>query len=252
MKQVKVLFIIFFITMLFPLSAAVVAAEGEEPVEAENPSTGSAKEQGIDLFMDNKPEEAAPLLQTALRQEPENGKLYLYLAVCYEQMGDFHAAQEIYRDGLPNAGSDKATFYYNMGVNYQRLEEHEQAKDMYKKALELNSDLAGAYLNRANLNVRQGEFSDAVADYRVYLSLRPNSDQKDNIQQMIALLNKRVVEAERKRLEEERKRREEEQRQQALLDQVLSSLEESGGETTNLSAGTGEVKEYDQEFDIVD
>ncbi len=252
MKQVKVLFIIFYITMLFPLGAALVSAAEGEPVGAENPQTGSVKEQGIDLFMNNKPEEAAALLQTALRQEPENGRLYLYLAVCYEQMGDFHAAQQIYRDGLPNAGSDKATFYYNMGVNYQRLEEYGRAEDMYKKALELNNELAGAYLNRANVNVRQGEFSDAVADYRVYLSLRPNSSQKESIRQMIALLNKKVVEAERKRLEEERKRREEEQRRQALLDQVLSSLEESGEETKNLSAGTGEVKEYDQEFDIVD
>jgi len=237
--------------ILFLLCIGPSAAAEATPVGSENAPAG-VKQRGIEFFMNNQPEQAAPLLQTALRQEPQNSKLYMYLAVCYEQMGDFEAAQQMYQDGLPYAGSKKALFYYNMGVNYQRLEQYDRAEQMYQQALQLNKDMAGAYLNRANLYVRKGQFNDAVTDYRVFLSLRPNSSQRDNIEQMIALLNKKVVEAERQRLEEERKRKEEERRQQELLEQVLGSLEESGEETTNLSAGTGEVKEYEQEFDIVE
>ncbi|MFW5710328.1 MAG: tetratricopeptide repeat protein [Spirochaetota bacterium] len=246
---------VFFINLIImmhvllwtgPSAGAEATAVGSEDAQS------SAKQQGIEFFMDNQPEQAAPLLQTALRQEPRNDKLYMYLAVCYEQMGDFEAAQQIYQDGLPYAGSSKARFYYNMGVNYQRLEEYDRAAEMYQQALELNKDMANAYLNRANLYVRKGQFNDAVADYQVFLSLRPNSSQRENIEQMIDLLNKKVVDAERQRLEEERKREEEERRQQELLEQVLGSLEQSGEETKNLSAGTGEVKEYEQEFDIVD
>ena len=251
MKPSRVLFINLFIIIHVLLWAGPLGANEAAAVESGN-APASAKQQGIEFFMNNQPEQAAPLLQTALRQEPQNGKLYMYLAVCYEQMGDFEAAQQIYRDGLPYAGSNKAMFYYNLGVNHQRLEQYDQAEEMYQQALQLNNDMANAYLNRANLYVRKGQFNDAVADYRVYLSLRPNSSQRENIEQMIALLNKKVVEAERQRLEEERKRKEEEQRQQELLEQVLGSLEESGEETKNLSAGTGEVKEYEQEFDIVD
>ncbi len=251
MKPSRVLFINLFIMIHVLLWAGPAAAAEATAVGSESAQT-SAKQQGIEFFMNNQPEQAAPLLQTALRQEPQNGKLYMYLAVCYEQMGDFEAAQQIYQDGLPYAGSNKALFYYNMGVNFQRLEEYDRAEEMYQQALQLNKDMANAYLNRANLYVRKGQFNDAVADYRVFLSLRPNSNQRENIEQMIALLNKKVVEAERQRLEEERKRKEEERRQQELLEQVLGSLEESGEETKNLSAGTGEVKEYEQEFDIVD
>lgn len=251
MKPYKVLFINLFIMMLFLLYTGPSAAAEAAAVGSENAPAG-AKERGIEFFMNNQPEQAAPLLQTALRQEPQNSKLYMYLAVCYEQMGDFQAAQQMYQDGLPFAGSNKALFYYNMGVNYQRLEEYDRAEEMYQQALQLNNDMANAYLNRANLYVRTGQFNDAVADYRVFLSLRPNSSQRGNIEQMIALLNKKVVEAERQRLEEERQRKEEERRQQELLEQVLGSLEQSGEETKNLSAGTGEVKEYEQEFDIVE
>src|SRR6056297_53555 len=251
MKHVTALFINLWIIMLLLFAIPTILAAQAAPVDAQD-SPESVKEQGIDLFMENQPEAAAPLLQTALRKEPQNGRLYMYLAVCYEQLGDFEAALQIYQDGLPHAGSDKATFYYNMGVNYQRLEQYDQAEEMYQEALKLNNNLAGAYLNRANLYVRQAQFDDAVSDYRVYLSLQPSSAQRKNIEQMIALLSQKVVQAERERLEQERLRREEEQRRQALLDQVLNSLEESGEETKGLSEGTGEVKDTEQGFDIVD
>lgn len=251
MKPPKALFInLFIIIHVLLWTGPSVYADAEAAGSEEAPA--GPKEQGIEFFMNDQPEEAAPLLQTALRQEPESGKLYMYLAVCYEQMDDFEAALQIYEDGLPYADDNKALFYYNMGVNYQRLEQYDRAEEMYKQALQQDKDIANAYLNRANLYVREGQFNDAVADYRVYLSLKPDSNQRENIERMIDLLNDKVVTAERRRLEEERKREEEEQRQQELLDQVLGSLEQSGEETKNLSAGTGEVKEYEQEFDIVD
>lgn len=224
-----------------------------EPTFAQsNPAVSNVKEEAVELFMENKPAEAAPMFETLLRQEPSNVDFYLYLATCYEQLGNINAALQTYEEGLSNTSGNKSKFYYNMGNLYQKKESYDQAVEMYDKALSADSSFSSAYLNRANVNVRQSDYSEAVADYRVFLSIEPNSPQRANIEKMISLLNNKILLAEQKRREEEQKRKEEEARQEELLKQVLDSLEKSGSETQNLSAGTGEVKEHQEEFDIVD
>ena len=207
--------------------------------------------EATDAFMANKPKEAIPLLRTAVEQEPENGELYLYLGIAHEQLEEWDAAVEAYQDGL-SVGTDRATFYFNIGNNYARMGEHEKAIEAYGSAIEAGDGMPDAYLNRANLRVRTESYQKAVADYRLYLSLEPNTPQKQNIEKMIDLLSEKLRIAEKERREEERRKKEEERRQKELLDQVLSSLEESSGETKNLQAGTGEVKEYEEDFDIVE
>ena len=252
MKPISRLFFVITGLILFCTPALVQAQSTVPSTGSPGSSRVDLKEQALELFMDNKPAEALPIFETALRQYPDDAELYMYLATCYEQLGNIEASIRTYEQGLQYAGSKEAVFYYNMGNDYNRLDNFEQSLNMYTEALKKNQQLAPAYLNRANVYVRQAEYSQAVADYRVYLSMRPDSPQRENIEQMIDLLNNKIVLAERERQEEERRRLEEERRQQELLEQVLSSLEESGEETQNISAGTGEVKEYTEEFDIVD
>ena len=243
----KHVFLVFFriITIVFLGGAVLAYAQTNVPGP-------DLKEQAVELFMDNNPAEALPMLETALRQSPGDSDLYMYLATCYEQLGNLEASIRTYEQGLAHAGSRQALFYYNLGNNYSSLENYSQSSKMYDEALKQDKQFSDAYLNRANAFVHQDEYPQAIADYRVYLSLRPDSGQRENIEKMIALLNNKIVLAERQKQEDERKRREEERRQQELLEQVLNSLEASGEETKNISAGTGEVKEYSQEFDIVD
>ena len=252
MKPISKLFFMIMGLILFGSGTLMYSQSAGPAAGGSTTSPTDLKEQALELFMDNKPAEALPLFETALRQYPEDAELYMYLATCYEQLGNIEASIRTYEQGLPHAGSRAAVFYYNMGNDYHRLENYEQSVNMYDQALRENKQLAPAYLNRANVYVRQAEYTQAVADYRVYLSLKPDSPQRENIEKMITLLNDKIVLAERQRQEEERRRLEEERRQQELLEQVLNSLEESGEETQNISAGTGEVKEYSQEFDIVD
>jgi tetratricopeptide (TPR) repeat protein len=221
-----------FLTFLTPVCADVV-------------------EEATDAFMSNKPKEAIPLLRTALEEEPENGKLYMYLGIAHEQLEEWDAAVEAYQEGL-SVGKDSAAFYFNIGNNYARMGEHEKAIEAYSSAIEAGDGMPAAYLNRANLRVKTESYQKAVADYRVYLSREPDTPQRQNIEKMIDLLSEKLRIAEKERREEERRKKEEERRQKELLDQVLNSLEESSGETKNLQAGTGEVKEYEEDFDIVE
>lgn len=208
-------------------------------------------EEAAELFMEDKPSEAVPLLRRAVQEQPENADLYLYLGIAHEQMEEWPQAVEAYERGLA-VGDKRSTFLFNIGNNYSRMGEQAKAVEAYTKAIEEDEDAAEAYLNRANVRVKGGEYPSALEDYRTYLSLEPNARQKENIQRMISLLSEKMRVAEERRKEEERERREREKRQQELLDDVLNSLERSSSETTNLSAGTGEVKEYEEDFDIVD
>lgn len=237
-------FTIFLLFSVFLLLFGQFHAEAEDGPDI--------RKQAVELFMINKPVEAIPLLNNALQQHPDDPDLYMYLATSYEQIENYEAALRTCQDALSQVQGKKAVFHYNMGNIYQKMEEYDKAVESYGRAVALDPDLESAYLNRANVLVRNFRYDEALADYRLYLSLDPNTAQKDNIEKMISLLSEKIVTAEKARLEEERRRREEERRRQELLEQVLSSLEESGEETKNISAGTGEVKEYDQGFDIID
>lgn len=231
---------ISFLLLLFSVPLLLAAAEE------------SLFEKGEELFVQNKPAEAVIVLEESLSRSPDQARAYLYLGIAYEQLEQYENAVSAYQRGLPRAPSMQGRFYFNMANNYWRLGMTQEAEDAYGKSIALDRSLTDAYLNRANLQAGEGKYSQAVSDYRRYLSLRPDDPQKEEIEKMIALLSGEVQRAEQARLEEERKQKEEERRQQELLNQVLGSLENAGSETTNLSAGTEETEDYDESFDIID
>ncbi|MDR3200009.1 MAG: tetratricopeptide repeat protein, partial [Spirochaetales bacterium] len=230
----------------------------------------SVFQRGEEFFMQNQPKEAAALLETALNQEPRNEKIYLYLGIVYEQLGNHDKAIAIMQKGLSVAVLHKDILLFNMGNNYYTRGDVEKAVEMYSQALEANGALTGAYLNRANAGVKLTRYEDALRDYRLYLVMEPEASQKIQIGQMIQLLENmqagRVAEVERQRVaEEERIRTEEEtrrvaeerkhleeERQKVLLEEVLKSLQMSADETSHLSAEKEAIIEDREEVDIDD
>jgi hypothetical protein len=110
-------------------------------------------------------------------------------------------------------------------------------------------------------------FAPAVEDYEIFLNLRPQSQHRPEIERMIALLRDKIEEQERRAAEEaeqrqreqelaereaERRRQEEEERQRALLDSVLDSLQGASEETQNMSGGSEDIKEIEEDIDIVE
>ena len=64
--------------------------------------------------------------------------------------------------------------------------------------------------------------------------------------------DEREREEELARREAERRRQEEEERQKALLDSVLNSLQDSSEETRNMSGGSEDIQELEEDIDIVE
>ncbi|MFO8063128.1 MAG: tetratricopeptide repeat protein [Spirochaetota bacterium] len=246
----------FTTAVMFLIALITVSAGGQ-----------SLLEQGEDKFMRNQPKEAVPLLEDALEEDPENAQIYLYLGVAYEQLGRDEEAVEILREGVQTASDEREKLFFNLATNLRRAEQYEEAEDTYSEAISADSMYAPAYLARANLRVELEEYEPAIEDYEIYLEIEPDSEHKSNVEQMISLLRDKLEERERRAAEEEernkraqelaereaeRRREEEAAKQRALLDNVLNSLEGASAETENLSGGSEDIEEFEDDLDIVE
>ncbi len=185
-------------------------------------------DKGEELFVQNKPKDARPLLESALNDDPSNEKAYLYLGIIYQQLGDPQKAIDILKRGLEVSTAYKDLFYYNIGNDFFSRKEFAFAEEMYTSALSANKNLSEGYLNRANARLQLQSFDGALADYTLFLQLAPRDPQRPNIEKVIALL--RQVQDDR-----EKARQAEIARQQALLKDVQNSLNNAGDATKNLS-----------------
>jgi len=185
-------------------------------------------DNGEALFVQNKPQDARPLLESALNDDPANEKTYLYLGIIYQQLGDAQKAINVLNRGLGVAASWKDLFYYNIGNDLFSRKDYATAADMYSKAVAVNKDLPDAYLNRANARLQLKGWDGALADYTLYLQLRPQDPQRPSIEKIIGLLRQAQDDAQRAAQADADK-------QKALMDEILKSLNNAGDDTKNLS-----------------
>ncbi len=86
--------------------------------------------------------------------------------------GNYYQAIKIYNKALeidPNI----ALAYLSRGVSKMKLEDYSGAMTDFNKAIEINPRYAQAYLNRANLKVIMDEYSKAIEDYKKALEINP-------------------------------------------------------------------------------
>ena len=204
----------------------------------------SPLEEGQKLLMENKPEEALPLLEEALNADPSNEIVYLYLGIVYEQLELGDKAIGIMRRGLNVAARIKDVLYYNIGNGYLRQTENTVAEEMYSQAIQANGGFADPYLNRANARLNQEKYAGALNDYTIYLKLEPDTSQRAEIERMISLLKDYLTQ----RIEQERV---EKARENALMNEVLNSLRNASEDAQNLTTGSGGfIEEQEEEIDI--
>jgi len=185
-------------------------------------------DKGESLFVQNKPQDARPLLESALNDDPSNEKIYLYLGIIYQQLGDPQKAIDILKRGLGIAAAHKDLFYYNMGNDFFSRKEFAFAEGMYTSAIDSNKNFSESYLNRANTRLQLQNYDGALGDYSLFLQLSPQDPQRPNIEKIMALLRKAQD-------DKESARQAELARQQALMKDVLNSLNNAGDSTKNLS-----------------
>ena len=205
-----------------------------------------------ELFMNNKPADAIPLFVLALQQEPNNEKIYLMLGISYAQTKNYSKAVETFQEGGKKALRDRDIFYYNAGNIYYIMGQYVPADEMYTRAVRENGNNGDIYLNRANTRLNMQMYSEALADYRIYLAIDPQTYQRESILKLIALLDNRLTQERQLKEEEELRRLVEERRREALLNEVLGSLQNVLDETRSVSAGAERVSDFREELDLED
>jgi tetratricopeptide (TPR) repeat protein len=206
--------------------------------------------RGEELFLQNRPQEALPFLQAAIIEDPSRVQAFSYLGIAFQQLERLDEAIAVYRQILPRAGNETARIAYNLGNVYYAKGDAGSARQYYTQSIEADPGYASAYLNRANALVQEGELTEAIPDYELYLTLEPRSAKRPRIEQLIAFIREEFAEAERRRLVAEEQARQEAERKQRLLEEVSASLQSAADEIKGVSAGTEEVQGYEGEFEL--
>lgn len=227
------------------LAAAAFAALASAALAA----VGSFDE-GERLFREDKPAEAAPVLEKAILDPGTDERAWLYLALSYQQLGRLDEAATALRKGLGQAVRFKSLFYYDLGNIFALQGKNAFAADMFTQAVDIDGAYAPAFLNRANARLSIKDYPGAGSDYRRYLELEPSSGQRANIEELLKRLDRGIAEAERVAAEAEAKRQAEESARKELIDRMSASLKAAADETTSISAGAGNVQGYGDEIKI--
>ena len=222
------------------------------PNRAGAADTQTVSMSGEELFLRNRPREAAEQFEQTLLSEPQNERLYEYLGICYQQLGSYEDAIRVMNRGLSVALTNRHLLYLNIGNNYFLQNRLQFAEEMYTNSIAESAAFAPSYLNRALVRIKLNKYADAVSDYRRFLSLEPTSPQRGAILEHIRVLEDLLSEEARKIEEQERLRREQEARERALLNEVLNSLRSASEDVRNLSAGSEDIQEYDDELTLDD
>jgi tetratricopeptide (TPR) repeat protein len=205
--------------------------------------SGTSFDDGEKLYMDKKVKEAVPLLEQALTDEPRNELAYIYLSYCYESLNEFQKSLNVLEKGLRIARDYKYAMYFLMGNAYYIMGKYKLALEMFTQTIALKGDFDKAVLNRAQSYVELAEYRSALADYRHYLELAPQSPQRKEVEEIIRLLSQTLSDEEKQQMEKEAREKQ--------LKDLIRTLEEAKDNTKDLTTGTEKVKEDYTEGDII-
>lgn len=164
-----------------------------EAVLAQSSSSGKSVSQGTKLFEQGKAAEAIAPLEAAVNSGSASPDEYNYLGLSYYQIGNYAKSVETFKKGLIAAGTNKKLLYFNMGNSYFSMGEYQAAIDSFSMAIVADSSYAEPVLNKANAEIKLDKLSEAAADYKRYLVLRPESAQRSEIERLLSLIDAEIA-----------------------------------------------------------
>ncbi|CAJ1968179.1 unnamed protein product [Cylindrotheca closterium] len=143
-------------------------------------------------FEEGNSRKARETLETVLEIQTEDlgeddiavAKTLMYIGSILREEGDFNEAFEKLNRSLAirvkklGRHCDTADSYEEIGITFQRQGEHEQAKEMFREALDIKREIlpndhievTGLYEREALSLSNQGKFSEAIKVYKVQLA----------------------------------------------------------------------------------
>ncbi len=119
--------------------------------------------EAIRDYNEQKPGKGVAKLLKLRKECTRSADIYavtVFLALCYDDAGDYRAAEDAYKQAL--AYRPNATLWSNLGLCRQRLGQFKEAQDAYENAIQLNPKNAYAYNNLSALFFRDGDYENAL------------------------------------------------------------------------------------------
>ncbi len=124
------------------------------------------------LLEEGKPDEALPLLATALRYHPAQPQTLSTLAQILRDRGELEQAIKLCERAL-EISPKFAVAYNNLGRIYRKQGDEKKAAEMYARAIEYGPRFDAPHLNRAQLLLGQGQEEEAIEEFREAARLNP-------------------------------------------------------------------------------
>jgi tetratricopeptide (TPR) repeat protein len=144
--------------------------------QAETPSGAPVKDEMNLLYMkarqrvmDGKFEEAAPLLESAIKTDPENPLLNYQLAEVYLRLNQFEKAEGLAKRAV-DLDPKNLEYRSTLGGIYASVKKYPEAKEQYKKIVELDPSNGKAPLLLGILEAESGDTSTGIATLSKILS----------------------------------------------------------------------------------
>lgn len=116
---------------------------------------------------------AREVLEQALNNDPENGKVLYALARVEADEENFPAAQTHFQEYLWRVPMD-ATAHYGLARTYQRLQDTEKAKMEYERSIHLKPVQTEAYYQLGQIALDEGQTDEAFKEFQKVLDRLPD------------------------------------------------------------------------------
>ena len=144
--------------------------------------------EGCSLFEQNKPAEAIAFLEADIAGGNPLPQEYNYLGLAYYQIGNYEKSVEAFKKGTSASGTNKKLLYFNMGNSYFAMKKWQEALDAYSMASVADPTYAEPVLNKAGVELKLDKLLEAAADYKRFLVLKPEDEQRPQIEKLLALI----------------------------------------------------------------
>jgi len=157
-------------------------APGATPSQAVQPVPSNLPpdivvEEGKKLYAEGKLDEALTKFIEASLKNPQDPEVFNNIGLIYKKKNDYAKAEEYYRKAL-TLNPSYAEGLNNMGVLKSALGDPLAASVYLKKAITVDSTYADAYFNLGVLNDQEGNYREAIANYKFFLQYTDSSDNQ--------------------------------------------------------------------------
>ncbi|MFA6216677.1 MAG: tetratricopeptide repeat protein [Candidatus Omnitrophota bacterium] len=130
--------------------------------------------KGIDLLVQNQPQQAITELQKALLIKQDYVRIYNILGMAYASSGNSEQALTHFKKAL-QINPSYTDAIYNLASYYASLENYQQALECYQIIIALDPDSADAYANIAAAYAALDQYPQGIAYYQKLIALNPQN-----------------------------------------------------------------------------